>query len=121
MTNQDVTLLDPGQAFKRVVDGSVDAIRVIYPHNQEMSIAVSAEDGDSVMSLPLVDVITTPGEHPAMYVKRAVLRVQSGTVTAQQGAGILTQIQPNVITEILATRLVITASEGAVFELVVQS
>lgn len=48
--NINISELDAGQAFKRTVDGDHDAVRVVQAFNTEMTIELSAEDGDSVQS-----------------------------------------------------------------------
>lgn len=50
--NPKVSQLDAAQALKRVVETDHDAIRVVQVHDQEVSIEINAEDGDSVLALP---------------------------------------------------------------------
>jgi hypothetical protein len=49
--NPSISDLDAGQAFKRAMDGTHDAIRVVQALNTEMVIELSAEDGDSIQSV----------------------------------------------------------------------
>lgn len=50
--NNKISQLDGPQIIKRVVDTDHDAIRVVQMHDQEVSIELAAEDGDSVLALP---------------------------------------------------------------------
>ena len=49
--NENLSDLDAGQLFKKMVDGEHDAIRVVNAFNMEMAIALSAEENDSVQAV----------------------------------------------------------------------
>ena len=49
--NENLSDLDTGQLVKRVIDADHDAVRIVNAFNTEVSIALSAEDNDSVQSV----------------------------------------------------------------------
>lgn len=62
MKNPNITDLDVGQAFKRTFDESDDSIRIKMVEGQQMSLALSADEGDSVQSVPCKKDLAPTGD-----------------------------------------------------------
>lgn len=79
--NQKITALDVAQVVKRTYDCDHDAIRVLPAANSETFIEISADDGDSVLSLPLTQkVAQADGEVDATKMRRICKYGAGGSV-----------------------------------------
>ena len=78
--NPNISNLDAGQVFKRTVDGEHDAIRVVQAFNTEMSIELKADKGDSVLSVPLIQIISEEDGIVNCEYLRRICKYGEGTV-----------------------------------------
>jgi hypothetical protein len=71
--NPNVSDLDVNQVVKRSFDPEHDATRIIYAKDHEMAISISAEDKDSVESVPRSLIVSDSSEVSAIRFKSMAL------------------------------------------------
>lgn len=80
--NPKISELDPPQIARRTFDGDNDATRVVFAYDHETAIEVRAEDGDSVLSVPVSLTISDNAAHDATRIKNVCL-YSDGAATLQ--------------------------------------
>lgn len=132
--NPKISELDPPQIVRRTFDCEHDATRVVFAHDHETAIEVRAEDGDSVLTLPMSMVITDDQVYDVSGVKNLCLYTD-GAATVQISPSDSDNVWLNILSHtaaapgtmeksailpICARRIRIYASVGSVY-LVCQS
>lgn len=100
--NPKISELDPPQIARRTFDGEHDATRVVFAHDHETAIEVRAEDGDSVLALPMSLVITDDQIIDASAIKNVCLYTD-GAATVQISPSDTDNVWLNLISLTAAT------------------
>lgn len=114
--NPKVSDLDAAQAFKRVINGDHDAIRVVNALNQQLVIELSAEDEDSVQAVARHKVVTQESGIVDVRALRRVCKFGEGTIEVSCDGVEFVELpcQPLEVKELCAHSIRVTGCKAVV-------